>query len=467
MLQDRIWKHSRLIKGGVMRRVKRTDKHGAGTIFIAIILSALVLVECTYLAFVWDLDRRMEVSRALKNEVEAILADYDRGLFKTYGIYAFSIDDVDDEIFGKVLQGRGYGPETGVTVNGIEVLDRDSLRKVISSYYAYRGAGIAFRSMFEQVSGIVDRFDDRGVIGRIRQFTSSGAARYLSDILSDSESISDRLESLTPDNGDLSEYVPGLQSIKDLMNDSNDDVTAFRPDLRLVNMSYLIEGYSILESMIDLGSGFASGRTDHLMLAHYAAYNFDCMVDNGSDSSVTGTKFSDIHGENYLDSEYIMTGLDGRFGMISVSTLIFETLFVKNFLNETGDPGKAMAYETAAILATTLVAALSDGTVEIPNEVMKLILVAVVAICRSVKELNQVYDGSKIALIEEDNMELVKVGYRDFLFLYLFCVNDDCLLDRMLSVLERDYGQMCTGISLSTVYGGTDYDITKRYAMYE
>ena len=86
-----------------MRKLCRHNKYGASTVFLSIVLSALILIECTYLTFVWDLDRRMEISRALKNEVEAIMADYDRELFDTYGIYAFCIDDVDDHVFAEVI----------------------------------------------------------------------------------------------------------------------------------------------------------------------------------------------------------------------------------------------------------------------------------------------------------------------------------------------------------------------------
>lgn len=452
-----------------MHKLIKLNKHGASTVFIAIILSALILVECTYLTFVWDLDRRMEISRALKNEVQTILADYDRELYRTYGIYAFHIEDVDDVVFKKVMEAHGSADDEGISVDGYEILDRESLRKAISTYYAYRTAGIVFRTMFEQVSGVLDKIDEKGLIGKIRSFTSSGAAEYLSEILSDSDTINEKLERFSSeiDVDELQELIPGLQSIKDLVNDSNDDVTSSGISIRLSDLSFITEGYSLLESLIDDGSGFVSGRSDHLMLAHFAAYNFDCMIDNDSDCSITGVRFSDIHDGDYLDSEYMITGLDGRFGAISVSTLIFETLLCKNFLDQFSDPAKTMAYETAAILASTLIAVLSEGAIEIPNEMMKMILITVVAVCMSIKQLNECLEGKKIPLITEDGMELMKAGYRDFLFLYLFCVPDIYLLDRMLEVLARDYGQMCTGISLNTSYRGTDYDITQRYALYD
>ena len=76
---------------------KNRTKHGASTIFLAIIMSALVLVECTYLSFVWNLDYALSVNVALKNQIETILSDYNRQLYSVYGIYAFSIGGIDNE----------------------------------------------------------------------------------------------------------------------------------------------------------------------------------------------------------------------------------------------------------------------------------------------------------------------------------------------------------------------------------
>ena len=60
---------------------KTKTKHGASSIFLAIIMSAVILVECTFVAFVWNLDYALGVNTALKDQAETILADYNRQLF--------------------------------------------------------------------------------------------------------------------------------------------------------------------------------------------------------------------------------------------------------------------------------------------------------------------------------------------------------------------------------------------------
>ena len=52
-----------------MKTVK-SNKKGTMTLFLAIILSALILVETTYLAYVADLNRRLTYTRALKEQTE-------------------------------------------------------------------------------------------------------------------------------------------------------------------------------------------------------------------------------------------------------------------------------------------------------------------------------------------------------------------------------------------------------------
>ena len=74
-----------------MKTVK-SNKKGTMTLFLAIILSALILIECTFVMFIWDLDYRLAYSSALRAEVETILAEYDRQLFDTYGIYAVTLN---------------------------------------------------------------------------------------------------------------------------------------------------------------------------------------------------------------------------------------------------------------------------------------------------------------------------------------------------------------------------------------
>ena len=113
----------------------RRNRHGASSIFLAIILSAVILVECTFLAFVWNLDYALSVNTALKTEIDTVLADYNRQLFDVYGVYAFSLEGIDNECFNKALEINGLTAQSTLYVSGRHKVTTEDLRKAISSYY--------------------------------------------------------------------------------------------------------------------------------------------------------------------------------------------------------------------------------------------------------------------------------------------------------------------------------------------
>ena len=171
-----------------MKKIRR-DKKGAMTIFLAIILSALILVECTFVLFVWDLDYRMAFSSALRAEVETILAEYDRQLFDTYGIYAVTLDNVDDEVFQKAISTHGYSGDSDIVIYGVKALSIDDLKAAITVYYANRTSAIWFEKAFVQIEGLIDEAGLGDVLETLREFTSSDAAKYLEDLLTGASTI--------------------------------------------------------------------------------------------------------------------------------------------------------------------------------------------------------------------------------------------------------------------------------------
>ena len=443
-----------------MRIRKKNNKYGGTTVFLSIVLSAVILIECTYLTFVWDLDRRMEISRALKCQVESILADYDRELFKMYGIYAFTLDDTDDYVFKKVLEARGLEEGQSIEVDGVELLSTEAIRSAISSYYAYRGAGVLFKMTVTQVKDLIEEIDRTGVISRIREFMSSGASEYLEDMLSGSFELPEGSEELSE------EQLESLQKISGLIDDSEDDITSYNGSLRINDLGFIIDGFSEMERLINVGSGLMTLGAGHQMIAHYAAYNFDCVVDNEADSSITGIKFSEIHSDNMLDSEYIMNGVDGRIGLVTVSSLIFQILFCKAFLDIYSNPAELYLYQTIALALSTILPIISGGTVEIPTKAMEFIVIAIACVCKSCSGYSTLLDGGTVSLYDKDEKEFIIMSYRDFLYLYQCCVPDNMLLSRINEVLTRDFGKLCTGVTLVTKYRETTYDISKSYSLY-
>jgi len=159
--------------------MKRTDKnkrtrHGASSLFLAIVLSALILIECTFVTFVWNLDYALSVNTALKTQVDTILSDYNRQLFDVYGIYAFTLDEIDDECFYKALEINGLTSKSTLFVTATDEFTTEDLKTAINSYYWYRGTGISLRSLVDGYSDMLREVDEYGIVDKVGIYAQSG-----------------------------------------------------------------------------------------------------------------------------------------------------------------------------------------------------------------------------------------------------------------------------------------------------
>lgn len=453
-----------------MKRLN-SNKRGAMTIFLAIILSALILVECTFVMFIWDLDYRMAFSSALRAEVETILAEYDRQLFDTYGIYAVTLNDVDDEVFQKAISTHGYTGDSDIEVYGVKALSVEDLRAAITVYYANRAGGIWFEKAFVQLQGVMDYTGIGDILETLRQFTSSEAAGYLEDLLSGASTIagwfddaSELDESIASE--DYRQEMIDFAKFKKSVDMADNDLEDLDIGIDLTDMSSLLDG---ADKLMDVQYGLTDALMTvgfHPACAYYAANNFDCVLSNDNDCSINGTMFSDIHEGNMLDAEYIMCGMDGRVGVAEVSALIFAVMLAVRAAENFADPELQATLTGISATISAVVLVISEGIVYIDPEILTTVMILIKSAAESVSALIDVLKGETFALIKMDGMELVYVGYRDFLFLLMCLTFDDAMLSRMLEVLQRDYGELYTGVGASGIYRGQEYSQEKSYLLY-
>ena len=154
----------------------RKNRYGASSVFLGIVLSAVILVECTFLRFVWELDYITKVNNAVETQVESILCEYNRQLFDVYGVYAFTIDVVDDDVYRKALLACGYSEGPVLDIGGYRSIDRKALRDAINMYYSYRGSGITINRIADFFSEMIDELVNNNVLKMIKEYTSSPAA---------------------------------------------------------------------------------------------------------------------------------------------------------------------------------------------------------------------------------------------------------------------------------------------------
>ncbi|MBP5180818.1 MAG: hypothetical protein J6127_05985 [Clostridiales bacterium] len=444
----------------------RKNKKGTTTLFLAIVLSALILVETTYMAYVADLDRRLTYSRALKEQTEIYLASYDRTLFKAYGIYAFNSNEIDSELFESILAANGYESGDVMYVSGLYSFDTDDLERAVAVFYSYRATGIAVNRLSDQINALIEGLDATGAYSSLRQFTSSPASGVIGRILDGGsqivEAVSFAVNTLGFDesSSELSFFWDLMNGLGALNNDHPDVGEGFDP----TDMGFVLNLIEFQSGLYDIGTSFNEGIGQHVCLMDYAANNFDCFLPD--DTTLNGTEFSCFHGDNIPDAEYILTGVEGIGGCALTDLYIYGFCFVKNLVSNLTDPETMELIQSAGEILSAVVTALSLGSVPLPPEVYTAVIAAIWSELQSTGDLSTILAGDEITIIEVEEAQILTMGYRDFLTLYMVFVPDSQLLTRMVEIINRDFPDYVTGIETETSYYGSVISYEAVYELY-
>jgi len=445
----------------------KTNKKGASTLFLAIILSALILVQTTYIAYVADLDRRLTYTRALKEQTQIYLSSYDRLLFKTYGIYAFDSSRLDSSLFNSILEANGYAPGDVMYVSGVYSLDTETLKRAVAVFYSYRSSGVIVERFISQIVSALEQLDQSGVIGELRSFISSPASGMLGRIIDGGSEIASAISTAASSLGydeSSEEVVFFIRLFEDLgavSNNSPDIANGFDPS----DMSFIFDLLEFNAGMYEAGAVFEENVNLHGCLTNYAANNFDCMLED--DVSINGNDFGLFHDDNLSDSEYILTGLEGIAACALTDYYIYSALFIKNLVSNLTDPTVAELIVPAASILSAVITVISAGTVILPPEVYELIIVIIISIIESISELCTVLSGGQIAFLDLGSVEALTLDYRDFLSIFMNYVPDSLILQRMLEILNRDFPDHIIGINTEVDYRSTIISYEACYELYQ
>lgn len=450
-----------------VRKGKRYNRHGASSVFLAIILSALILVECIYLAIVVDADRRLAYRRAMKLEVDTVLADYDRDLFRNYGIYAFDVNGVDNDVFKRSLLTQGIVNNDPVSIEATDCFTPGVLRNAISVFYTYRATGITFDGLAEVLTGMCDDASVDDLTEAVREFTSSKAAKYFRKLLKGGKTVSSVLGSIGKlfNIDSLSEKMDHYKDLINSINSMMDEAPDYTGNFNIGNLSGFTD---IVQGMCDLNGSISAFTEEHLFRtasSHYGAYNFDTVLED--DTLINGTAFDDIHEGNNADAEYILTGSMGDRGADKTKLMIFPVVYLIDLADLLRDSQKMSIIEGISDVLSAAISLLSAGTVSLPPQVYKAVITVIYAGICAWHDMDALLDGDKIDVFDIGEQFTFSLGYQDFIFIYLHFVSTDKVLDRMADVLERDYEGYCSSVLITATCGNTDYSQYATYQLYD
>ncbi|MCQ2482163.1 MAG: hypothetical protein MJ153_01580 [Clostridia bacterium] len=451
----------------------RNSKRGSSSVFIAIILSAVITVESTYLFAVIQMERIVTINRALKAQIETIMGDYDRELFKVYGIYGFCKGELDDTVFNNVLTANGIDPEGYVIIEDFKALATEELRSAIESYYSYRGAAVLGNECSTLLLSAVESLDEYGIMSSLRSLTSGKAKGVIQDILNGTEKVAEIISVVENFTG-IDDAESKIGDYIDMMDDYS-YAKRHSPNLdNGIDISNLSSVYDFLDDMDDLTADISDSTPDllfHLPLCHYASYNFDSRMDN--DKSIIGESFTEIHQDNFEDVEYILTGLEGRSAEFGVNSGIFVICFLSELVSNANNSKVMSVIDGIATVISIIVDILTLGVgLAIPIKAYEVLILVIYSIINSVSDVNAVLDGYSVSLFEVDGIPVLQEGmlifeYRDFIFSMMLWRKDEVILDRMLYVLNRDFGDMITSFDLGYQYENTYLSLGGGYYLYD
>lgn len=453
--------------------VIRQNRYGATTLFLAIILTAVITVESSYLYATIMADRRVLINRALKTQVQTILGDYDRELLSVYGIYGYCKSELDDTVFNKVLLSNGIDPGGYLTIENYAVISSSDLYKVVASYYSYRGAAILASGFTDVIVGALEEFEDDFVLSKLKSLTSGKAATLINEILKGSERISEILESIDNfteiDNAEskISDFID-LFSDYSSAKEHSPDVSNSIDFSSISNVFSLYEG---IEGIADFGSDVLSGNLIHIPLCHYATYNFDSRMTN--DTSINNTSFEEIHYDNYMDSEYILTGYTGTKAKAIINTDIFVICLLSEILQIRADYKTMLIIDGIAVILEAIISVLTVGVgLAVPFIAYEALIIMIYGIIKAINDVNAVLDGKSVELFAVNGVPLLEDGilcleYRDFIFTMMLFQSDDNITDRISEVLTRDFGDIVTDVKLAYVIGNESFMYEEGYYLYD
>ena len=296
----------------------------------------------------------------------------------------------------------------------------------------------------------------------------SPAAGYVSDMIKGSEDASQWIgkagEALN-----LDEILEEAADLDDIRADYKDTVKDIELDIDIDidDWEALLDTLSFLETTMDNLTDMSDPVMTKMNVSHYSAYNFDCCFAPDGDASITGTEFSSIHGDKQVDAEYIITGLEDYPAIFKVEYLMVQVLIVSNMLKDYANEEFRNTMEVLGQIISTIISAVSEGTVNIDYRIIAAGLIYICASFQSIKDFYQVIKGQRAVIFEYEGEKMVTFSYRDFLYLFALCTPVEELLERSHAVLERDYGELYKGITLEADFRGDAYSVTKSYQLYE
>lgn len=463
------------------------NKRGGATIFLCIIMSALILSQSVLLAGAVTRASEAEMRRCIQLQTDQILSSYNDELLKYYGMYVIDPTAIDRSIFDECYRNSIYEK---ISLEPYTELSPELIGLGITDFMKPRFPTIIGYQLLDKIKNVLQSINKSSLYATGKKGQDGNWTGYLKDFIDSSDKWSGVLDNIenfvdiigfTEKLDDLKDYVKDLRYVAEksvtqvLQSDESNGFTLdiFDPD-SITNLLGIVSRKM---------NGESSSAAEFMYLNQYSVSFFDsgvkkCNV-NGKkveESNIYGVPFSEIHGSNRPDIEYLLTGReDEESALFYAKTYVFAARAVLNLGSFLFDSEKQNQALGIAEVISTAIAVISVGAVYVDPQVVKYVVLLTWAIAQAFKDVGKLISGEQITLIDNSKIagnekveSILSTKYRDYIGFFLLFVDKDILLERMKTIFEKECGETAyIGISMSVESKGKTYALRDTYDVYK
>jgi len=461
-------------------------RNGSASIFLCIILSAVILTECVLYSATRMRGTEADIARCMRLQISQILCNYNEQLLGNYGLYGVNEASVNKKVFDKCFSGAG---DFILAAEPCGLMTTEDLRTGISDYMKIRMPAIASAEILSRFKGVFSEIRESTIFKKSQTLESSEWLNYAKNFLNQKDkwnnvisnvlSVAEVID-ITGKLGELDDFAVSLQhelarnTTLYLQGESDKDLPTgiMNPDNLSAIMSYA-DNYMNFE---------LPEIADVLMINEFAVASFDSRIEYIMDgdnkvpeANYYGVPFSEIHGSNRADLEYLLTGIDNEtISSNTVKILIYDMRIIVNLGTYLVDSEKMKKAKEIAEILSTGISLVSAGTVTIDPQALQFFVLYIWALGQGFSDLVKLIGGESVVLFDHSALaehtileDALLTDYRDYLGLFLLAVPVDWKLSRILTLLKKDCGgELYTGVSLSVDYRGSTFMMEDTYDAY-
>ncbi len=416
---------------------------GAISLLLAIFTLGIGLLGAVYfrLADLRRIDYLLGV--LITEQADAVLACYERPIFKRYGILAFR-EDTPDRLGAIAEPGRLEGQLLLEQTAGEALAEGESLAGQIIDFMQLRFPAKALNLLSSLKGGLQQAQEQTDFIQEEKDELVTGQKQ------------------LSGQDWQTADWGPeGVAGAKDFVGHlAAESEAALAYDLdrgliegKLGDLDFLLQA---LEAADRLTHGEDKPILGDLMLHEFSLNMFesfvhrDCEPASPYSKSLRGRPLVGPTANGRADLEYLLTGSANEQTNINVAKAL---VYAERFLLRAGDyymsaekMGRARLWGTAISIALL---ALSAGSATVEPETIARIIWLIESATDTAKDCQDLYRGHASLLTPYTRKSKIELYYQDYLRLPLLFVKKEDLLKRIATVLEREAGgHLYTGIHI-------------------